>query len=178
MEDQNIGVGKTQSQRLILPSEKAHRAAVAKVEKDSKYQRNYWPEWIKRNKRVNGSLPNKEYIELETRAEASGRKPFWQLWAESRAYLSGERLATLDEAENQRLIVSEMRRIGNNINQLARLGHIEARKHGGLKATNGDRIGVEALRQFTRLEQLVTRFADGMNISVSLKNDSEVQDDH
>lgn len=178
MKEQDNGVRKSQSQRLILPSEEAYRAELAKVEKDSQYQKSYWPKWIKRNKRVNGSLPNKEYYELEARAEASGRKPFWQLWAESRAYLRGERLATLDEAENQRLMVSELRHIGNNINQLARLGHIEARKHGGLKAVDGDQIGAKTLAQFTRLEQLVTRFADGLKISVSLKNDSEARDDH
>ncbi len=59
-----------------------------------------------------------------------------------------------------------MRRIGNKINQLARLGHIQARKHGGLGSSGGDHIGVEAMRQLERLEAKVARFDDGVTIRI------------
>ena len=178
MKNQTNGLGTRREQRLILPSDAAHKAGAEKYEKTASYQKLYQRKWLARNTRVNGSLSNEKFAELEARAKAADRKPFWQLWAESQAYLKGQRLLSLEEAENQRLIISELRRIGNNINQLARLGHLEARKHGGLRATQGDRIGAETLRQFTRLERLVTKFADGMKISVSLENDREARNDH
>lgn len=169
----NTGIGRAASCGLQLPSEEDLRKRLEQEATKTRKRRKYWQDYKSRMRRVFGTISPKDHEDLLDRAENSGRPPFQQLWAESQAYLRGERVLTLNEAEQKRLMVSEMRRIGNNINQLAKLGHIEARKHGGLTATSGDRIGTEVLRQFTRLERLVTKFADGTTISVSL---SENQD--
>ncbi|SNZ20092.1 mobilisation protein (MobC) [Cohaesibacter gelatinilyticus] len=161
------------SQGLRLSSDAAHQKELAKEANRTRYRRDYWQKWNKRKKRVFGTITNAEFADLQARAEISGRSVWGQVWAEACAYRRSERVLTLDEMEQQRLLVSELRRIGNNVNQLARLGHIEARKHGGLQAPSGDRIGAEALRQFTRLEKLITRFADGTTISVSLAGNQE-----
>ncbi len=179
MKDPQTGIGQTLSQGLRLSSDATHQKELAKEANRTRYRRDYWQKWNKRKKRVFGTITNAEFSELQARAETSGRSIWGQVWAEACAYRRGERVLTLDEMEQQRLLVSELRRIGNNINQLARLGHIEARKHGGLQAPTGDHIGAEALRQFTRLEKLITRFADGTTISVSLAGNQEaVCNDH
>ncbi len=58
-----------------------------------------------------------------------------------------------------------MRRIGNNLNQLARLGHIQNRKHGGIKSSD-DAIAAEAMQQLAKLEAAVSKFDDGVTIRV------------
>lgn len=98
----------------------------------------------------------------------------WSIWAPSWAapwgrnrmwageYRSGVVLAPTDILLTQDNLVGELRRIGNNINQLAKLGHIHAKKSGGIGASSDDRIGQECLRQFERLERAVLKFENAI----------------
>ncbi len=85
--------------------------------------------------------------------------------AEAKAYQNGQIQANGEIAEQQRALIGELRRIGNNLNQLARLGHIQSRKHGHLNQ-KGNRVGDEAMGQLSRLEAAVAKFDDGVTISV------------
>lgn len=59
-------------------------------------------------------------------------------------------------------------------NQLARLGHVQVRKHGGLGAQPNNSIGTEEMRQLEKLEAKVARFDDRITIRVR----TEQIDDH
>ncbi len=65
-------------------------------------------------------------------------------------------------------LIAELRRIGNNLNQLARLGHIQNRKHGGTKPSD-NAITAEAMQQLAKLEAVVTKFDDGVTFRVRPK---------
>lgn len=84
-----------------------------------------------------------------------------QVWAEAQAYENQCNLATGEIAALQQELVNELRRIGNNLNQLARLGHIHNRKHGVLSMPDSG-IAAQTMRQLAELEEAVAKFDDGM----------------
>ncbi len=155
------GIGRALFGGLRLSSDEAlQRAKEAEAER-SDYRRRYWQKYSKRVRRVFGTITPEEYAEVAARAVAvqGGEPSVWrQIWLESRAYIEQSELPTSEIAEQQSVLISELRRIGNNINQLARLGHVQASRARGLTALADDRLGIEALRQFERLEQKVARF--------------------
>lgn len=132
-------------------------------------QKIHYANWKARHERVNGSLPNDIHAEVRKRAEEHGRRVWQQIWAESQAYVNGTIVLTGKMEEQQLQLLAELRRIGNNINQLAKLGHIQARKHGGLEPVGHDAIGTEALRQFSRLEKLLEQFDENARLIVSVE---------
>ena len=156
------GIGKALVDGLRLSSDEQFEREKRKEAERAAYRRKYWQGYTKRVKRVFGTITLQEYEELQKRAEAGGRSVWGQVWAESCAYRDETIVPTQEIAEQQRLLISELRRIGNNINQLAKIGHIEARKHGGLGTRADDHIGAETLRQFARLEAVVTRFGQAL----------------
>ncbi len=160
------GIGKVLSGALRLSSDEQFERDQAKEADRAQYRRNYWQDYSKRVKRVFGTLKACEYAAAKERADDNGRSVWGQIWAEACAYRAGTVLPTPVIAEQQRHLIAELRRIGNNINQLAKLGHIEARKHGSLAPRDDDRIGQETLRQFSRLESIVARFDDNIEITV------------
>ncbi len=103
-----------------------------------------------------------ERVSLSTQA---GRSVWGQVWSEAQAYRNGQNLANGEVADQQRQLIAELRRIGNNLNQLARLGHIQNRKHGGIKPSD-DAITTEAMLQLAKLEVAVTKFDDVVTIRV------------
>jgi len=160
------GIGGALTGGLRLSSNAEFEQAKAKEAERTEYRRGYWQEYAKKVKRVFGTLTPEDHAEAKERAEANGRSIWGQIWAEACAYRAEQVLPTP--------LIAELRRIGNNINQLAKLGHIEARKHGSIAPRNDDHIGQETLRQFSRLESVVARFDDHIRISVQ----SDGYDDH
>lgn len=102
-----------ESEAIRLDTEREARRRVQK-------RRYYHETFQQKKRRVHGTLDRSEYDELAKRAEAEGRSPWQQLLAESRAYQSGMYVPSAQvENELQRLNV-ECRRIGNNLNQMAK----------------------------------------------------------
>lgn len=174
MNNQRSDVGRTLTNALHLSSEETFERDKAAEVGRAKYRRKYWQGYAKRVKRIFGTVTRAEYDAAKERAEAAGRSVWGQVWAEATAYREQTLVPTSEIADQQRELITELRRIGNNINQLAKLGHVQARKHGGLGAQSSNPIGTEALRQFEKLEAKVARFDDGITIRVR----AEQVDDH
>ena len=151
---------------LHLSSPETHKREKVKEETRVQYRRKYWQGYAKRVKRIFGTVTLSEYESAKSRADEAGRSVWGQIWTEAKAYRDQTILANGEIADQQRELVAELRRIGSNINQLAKLGHIKARKHGGLGSLTDDPIGTEALRQLAKLEARVARFDDGVTIRV------------
>ena len=117
------------------------------------YNRTYWQDYAKRHKRVFGTLSLAEYDEVKQISDQNNRTVWQQIWAESQAYRPGTSVPSKSLEDSQQALLIEMRRIGNNLNQLARLGHIQAHTDDGeLMAQGDDEIGVAALRWCQDLE--------------------------
>lgn len=174
MQKNKSEIGDALAQGLRLSSDAAFDRDKAIEADRSCYRRNYWQAYSKRVKRIFGTVTRAEYDAAKLRADDAGRSVWRQVWAEATAYREQTLLPNGEIADQQRELVAEMRRIGNNINQLARLGHIRARKHGDLSSVNSDSIGTETIRQLEKLEAKVARFDDGMTIRVR----AEQCDDH
>ncbi len=160
------GIGQSLSQSLHLSSEATHEREKAEEADRAAYRRTYWQGYAKKVKRIFGTVTPAEYEAVRQRADEAGRSVWGQVWAEAQAFHHGRSLATGEVADQQRQLINELRRIGNNLNQLARLGHIQNRKHGGIKAPD-DAITTEAMQQLAKLEAVVTKFDDGVTIRVS-----------
>lgn len=171
------------NQRLHVSSEEELRQSIEDERQKAQYRRTYWQGYANRVKRIFGTVTRAEYEAAKQRADDAGRSVWGQVWAEATAYREERILATGEIADQQRELIGELRRIGNNINQLARLGHVQERKHGGLGGANSNPIAVEAMRQLERLEAKITLFDDGIRIRVRQADDpatrsTEVGDDH
>lgn len=168
------GIGKPLSDGLRLSSDASFERDKAVEVDRAQYRRLYWQGYAKRVKRIFGTVTRAEYEAAKQRADEAGRSVWGQIWAEATAYREQTLLPTSEIADQQRELIAELRRIGNNINQLARLGHVQARKHGGLGAQPSNLIGTEAMHQLEKLEAKVARFDDGITIRVRI----EQTDDH
>lgn len=173
MTPKSNGIGQALSDGLRLSSDASFERDKTAEAGRAKYRRKYWQDYKEKIKRIFGSVTPEEYEATQQRADDAGRSVWGQVWAEARAYRNGQILATGEIAVQQRELVAEMRRIGNNINQLARLGHIQARKHGGLSSLAKDTIGTETMRQLEKLEAKVARFDDGMTIRVQAEQPND-----
>lgn len=159
------GIGQALSQSLHLSADDAHEREKAEEIERATYRRTYWQGYAKKVKRIFGTVTPEDYNAVKQRADEAGRSVWRQVWAESQAYWRAQPLATGEIADNQRELVTELRRIGNNLNQLARLGHIQNRKQGAVKTNEGS-LEAEAMEQLARLEEVVTKFDDGVTIRV------------
>ena len=118
------------------------------------YNRTYWQDYAKRHKRVFGTLSLAEHSEVKHIADQNHRTVWQQICAESQAYRAGTTVPTQTIEDGQQALLMEMRRIGNNLNQLAKLGHIRAhREDGDLTAQGDDEIGIAALKWCQDLER-------------------------
>lgn len=159
MDRQHSGLGGALAGGLRLSSDEARLREQTKEAERATYRRQYWQKYAKKVRRVFGTLTLQEHAEAKARAEAAERTVWVQIWAEACAYRNGDFLATPEIEAQQQQLINELRRIGNNLNQLARLGHIEARKSGGVMAPENDRIGCETLKLLTAMEVAVARFS-------------------
>lgn len=173
MQKNKSGIGHTLAQGLRLSSDGTFEREKAVEADRSSYRRKYWQGYAKRVKRIFGTVTCEEYGEVQERADEAGRSVWGQVWAEARAYRDGRKLATGEIADQQRELIIELRRIGNNLNQLARLGHIKDSKTWVLHKSDRS-LGAEAMRQLAQLEEVVTKFDDGITIRVR----TEQVDDH
>ena len=165
MKSQSSAIGRVLSQSLHLSSDETHQREKAEEAGRAAYRRKYWQGYAKKVKRIFGTVSLQEYDEAKARAEEAGRSIWGQVWAEACAYREGRTLATGDIANRQRELIIELRRIGNNLNQLARLGHIQNRKHGILKPCQ-DQITADTMQQLAQLEAAILKFDDGVTIKI------------
>ncbi len=89
------------------------------------YHQQYWSRYKKARRRVSGILSEEEYAEIERRAEEAGRAVWTQIHAEAEAYARGEYLPTKEIEECISDLIVQLRRIGNNVNQIARKLHTD-----------------------------------------------------
>ena len=159
MDRRHGGLGGRGHGGLSLSSDEALAREKAREAERAAYRRRYWQTYARRTKRVFGVLSPEDHADVQARAEKHDRSVWGQIWAESVAYRRGQVLPTPEIEAHQRRLIAELRRIGNNLNQLAKLGHIQAMRGGGVAAPDGDRLGTEALRQMGALEDAVALFA-------------------
>lgn len=115
----------------------------ARAEKDRAYRQAYWADYKKKRRRVHGTLSPAEHAEIARVAEAAGRPIWTQIWAESQAYRAQAFLPNEDIERQIETLHVELRRIGNNLNQLAKTGNI----FGRLRRPSAVMKQVEALEQ-------------------------------
>ena len=89
-------------------------------EEKRRYHQQYWSQYKKVRRRVSGTLSEEEHAEIERRAEEAGRAVWKQIHAEAEAYARGEYLPSKDIEERINELIVQLRRIGNNVNQIAR----------------------------------------------------------
>lgn len=166
MTSHTSGIGNALARNLHLSSDQTHEREKLVEADRAAYRRKYWQGYAKKVKRVFGTVELEEFQAAKQRADEASRSIWGQIWAESKAYRNGQILASCEMAEQQRALIVELRRIGNNINQLARLGHIHNRKHGQLNQADST-VGGEAMRQLSKLEAAFAKFDDGVTIHVS-----------
>lgn len=111
-----------QSRLELSPPDEAQRAE-AKEAKAAAYRRQYWQQYKQDHKRVYGTLSVTEYKAMKAIADQNDRAVWEQIWAESKAYRRQEYLPTMQLSREIERLYVELRRIGNNLNQIAALGH-------------------------------------------------------
>ena len=144
--------------RLYISTPAQQAKERSKAEERTQYSRQYWQKYKQHVRRVFGNLSIPEGNAWEALARACGRTLWGQIINDARAYRAGIIIAPKDILNAQDNILGEIRSFGNNLNQLAKLGHIRANKHGGLTCNPNDDIGREALRILSQLEERVSVF--------------------
>ncbi len=96
--------------------------------KEQQYRKEYWFRFrAAGKKRIYGTLSAQEFRTIKAIAARHGRNVFAQIWAESCAYRNQRFVPTKDiEAQIGALYVA-LRRIGTNVNQIARQTHMVGR---------------------------------------------------
>jgi len=84
------------------------------------YQHQYWQNYRQKNRRVYGAISEKDYQLIKYLADQNDRGVWTQIWLESCAYRKGERLLSQRTEDELRSLKIEIRRIGTNINQIAK----------------------------------------------------------
>lgn len=113
------------------------------------YRRRYWQQYKVRNKRVYGTLTKPEFAEIKAIADYNGRSVWEQIWLESCAYRKQEYLPSTELNGRIEALYVELRRIGNNLNQIAR-------SHNSGKLI--DPHFVQTSEQIATLENAVSQF--------------------
>lgn len=120
----------------------AHR-----TEQKRLYRQRYWERFSETRKRVYGTLTKEEYAEIERRAEEAGRAVWTQIHAEAEAYARGEYLPPKEIEQRISELIVQLRRIGNNLNQITRELY-----------TDGDFHQPDFIRGLDELEALIRAF--------------------
>src|SRR6056297_1525917 len=115
MTAKNNGIGQVLGQSLRLSSVETHEREKAEEAERAEYRRTYWQGYAKKVKRIFGTVTPAEYEAVKQRADEAGRSVWGQVWAEAQAYRQGSVLASAEVADQQRALVTELRRIGNNL---------------------------------------------------------------
>lgn len=134
--------------RLELTPEPEAKAEAEREERRTRYRRDYWQRYKAKHPRIYGTLTQGEYAEIKAIAKANGRSVWEQIWLESQAYRQKKYLPSEALKEEIGQLYAELRRIGNNLNQIARRGNVFGRlsKPGA------------AVEQVEKLEEAIARF--------------------
>lgn len=119
----------------------------SRSDKMREYRRDYWDRFKKTRKRVFGTLTSEEYAEFERRADEAGRAVWSQIHAEAEAYARGEYLPPKNVEEQCSELIAQLRRVGNNVNQIARAVN-----------TDGSFDAADYVRNLEELEALIQDF--------------------
>lgn len=111
------------------------------------YRQRYWERFHETRRRVYGTVTAEEYANLERRAAEAGRAVWSQVHAEAEAYARGEYLPPKDIEARITELLGQLRRIGNNVNQIARAMYQE-----------GDIDQPEFLQNLEELETVIREF--------------------
>lgn len=134
------------------------------TEKLTQYRRDYWQNYKQQIKRVFGTVDPIQHAQWKTLAARHGRTVWGQIYACALAYVSGQTVVSTDVLNAQKELTADLRRIGNNLNQAVRLGHIKAQKDGRLIADVNDDIGQSVLAAFEKLEKRICQFEADIKI--------------
>ena len=118
-----------------------------RTEQKRLYRQRYWQRFQQTRQRVYGTLTKEEYAAFEQRADEAGRAVWTQIKTEAEAYARGEYLPTKEIDERVTELVVQLRRIGNNVNQIAHK----------LNA-GGDFQQPNFVRSLDELEKIIRRF--------------------
>jgi len=118
-------------------------------------------------KRVFGTVSPREYARWKSIADQHGRTVWNQIYTCACAYLSKQTVVRSDVLDMQNTLAADLRRIGNNLNQAVKLGHIKARNDGRLYAEPNDQVGQAVLSAFKSLEQRVCQFEADITLNTS-----------
>jgi len=135
------------TQLQLTPDNEAKREA-EQLAHQIAYRRAYWQNYKKQHKRVYGTLTPEEYEAIKVLADENGRSVWEEVWEQSRAYREKQFLPS--EAINDEIgkLYVELRRIGNNLNQIAHHGNIFKR------ASNPHQV----LKQLEAMENSIAHF--------------------
>lgn len=148
-----------------LPEQQAQQTQ--KAEALTQYRRKYWQGYKKKIRRIFGTLSIAEYQFWKIRADHN-RRPVWQeVYSSACAYVQRRALPTAEIIKEQEKLRAELLRIGNNLNQAVRLGHIKANHGNRLYAEPGDQVGQFVLKGMQDLERRVCRFEADVTALVS-----------
>ena len=126
-----------------------HCVSERRHERRNAYMRDYMRAYRQSAHAVNASLSDEEYRRLAREAKALGRKPTTCFREAAFAYFDRRTLLPKSYEENIADAIGEIRRVGNNLNQLAH--HANTRR----RATH--REVQEARQHLAALEAAVTR---------------------
>lgn len=113
-----------------------------------RYRKEYWQRFTQENKRIYGTLSNREYTNIKAIAEKNGRTVWQQVWTESEAYRTQKFVPTREIEKRIELLYVSLRKIGNNINQVSRYTNILGKlKHPAM-----------LMKEMEKLEQTVEAF--------------------
>lgn len=136
--------------RLQLPSEDQAKIDRERMEREALRNRIYWQKWKQEHERVYGTVPKAVYAHIKSIADANDRPVWTQIWLESCAYRKAEFLPTAQIMARQDRMVAELRRIGNNLNQLAAQGHVHHLPQGAQDVTSQMLALEQTVLEFTR----------------------------
>ena len=91
------------------------------------YQKGYWRKYKNHHRQVVGTLTLDEYDQIKRTAKGFNRGVWSQIWLESCAYRHQQSVPIPAVEKALREAKSELRRIGNNINQIAIQSHVLAK---------------------------------------------------
>ena len=138
-----------QHHRLQLTPDDQAAIEKERLERETRYRRKYWQQYKQTHERVYGTLTKSEFARVKTIADQNHRPVWTQIWAESCAYRKAEFLPNPEILGRQDRLIGELRRIGNNLNQLAKQGHWQ---------TPGDDPQAAIEGQLAELEQHIIAF--------------------
>jgi len=84
------------------------------------YMQDYWRDYNQRKKYIKCSLENSQYQSLEQYAKQAGMKPATFLRAAALAYMNQRQLLPKSVTDRLPSLISFIRNIANNLNQIAR----------------------------------------------------------